>query len=90
MVRGILSGCAAWTIILALAWAVYPLEPEGFEAAGLTLLLLGLPGSLLLNLFGHIAVFKQMVFLSLFGYLQWPVWGILLTAYKERECHRIK
>ena len=82
-IQGILWGFTFWTIIVAIAWCVYPIKQEGFEAAGLTLLILGLPSSLLLNLFDNIPVVKQVMLLSLFGYLQWPLLGILFVKNKS-------
>jgi hypothetical protein len=81
-IQGLLSGFTFWTIIVAIAWCIYPIKQEGFEAAGLTLLILGLPSSLLLNLFDNPSVLKQVILLSLFGYLQWPLLGILFVKNK--------
>lgn len=88
LIQGIISGFTAWTIIIVVSWVVY-LLPEGFEAAGLTLLILGLPSSLLLNLFDNISVFTQVILLSYFGYLQWPLIGILLVKYKKINSAKI-
>jgi hypothetical protein len=53
------------------------MEPEGWEAAGFTLLFLGMPSSALLFLY-HGPVFMQVLLMSLFGYLQWPFVGWLV------------
>lgn len=82
--QGMIFGYMAWTVIVAIAWALYTLKPEGFEAAEFLLLFFGLPGSLLVNfLEPDTAVVIQILLLSVCGYVQWPVIGILIIKFKD-------
>jgi hypothetical protein len=74
---GLIIGALAWTFIVILAWSIYPIKPEGWEAAGFMLLFLGLPSSMLLNFYDG-SVFMQVLLMSIFGYLQWPLIGFII------------
>ncbi|MFZ2632495.1 MAG: hypothetical protein WA081_10445 [Desulfosalsimonadaceae bacterium] len=75
-------GICLWMVVVVLAAWMYPQQPEGDEAAGLVLLLFGLPMSILgtpLGVFGIAAA----------GFLQWALigyWcGKLVTRIQQKE-----
>jgi hypothetical protein len=83
--KGFLLGMLIWTCFVVFAWGIYPIKPEGWEAAGFMLLFLGLPGSLVLNFYSG-PVLMQILLLSLIGYLQWPLVGFVAgTVMWSRE-----
>lgn len=82
--QGMLLGYVAWTGIAAVAWVLYMLIPIGYEAAEFILLFFGLPCSLLVNfLEPGTTVAMQLLLLSVCGYIQWPVIGILIIKLKK-------
>jgi ABC-type multidrug transport system permease subunit len=78
--QGLLSGTLFWSAVVAVAWALYPLGAEGWAGAGFLLLFLGLPSTLLLQFFDG-SVFEQVVCMSLLGYLQWPLIGMVAGIF---------
>ncbi len=82
--QGMILGYIAWSAIAAIAWVLYMLTPAGFEAAEFLLLFFGLPCSLLVDfLKPDTAVIIQILLLSVCGYVQWPVIGILIIKFKN-------
>jgi hypothetical protein len=74
---GLLSGAVLWSCAVGFAWVIYPIPTEGWEAAGFVLLFLGMPSSMLLHFYSG-PVIMQVLLMSLFGYLQWPTFGLLI------------
>ena len=77
--KGFLSGILMWSCAVVFAWGIYPIKPEGFEGAGFLLLFLGLPSSILLSSYNG-PVIMQVLLLSLLGYLQWPLLGLIVGS----------
>ena len=74
---GLILGAVAWSCPVALAWLLYPIQPEGWEAAGFLLLFLGLPSSACIQFYEG-PVVMQVLLMSLFGYVQWPLVGLVV------------
>jgi hypothetical protein len=86
ILRGFIEGTVFWTFLVALAWFIYPLGAEGWEAAGFFLMILGFPSTYLSQFIASKStVFWQVTWFSILGYLQWPLLGIILRALKERK-----
>jgi TM2 domain-containing membrane protein YozV len=76
-IKGFLLGLLISTCFVVFAWGIYPIKNEGWEAAGFLLLFFGLPSSMLLNFYNG-PVIMQILLLSVFGYLQWPLFGLII------------
>lgn len=84
--RGMLLGYCAWTAIAVIAWLLYLFYSKGVEAAEFLLLFFGLPASLMVTfLKPDTAAVIKMLLLSVCGYVQWPVFGILIMKYKYKR-----
>ncbi len=82
--QGMILGYMAWTAVVAIAWGMFLIYPAGSEAAEYLLLFFGLPCSLLVKFLSPgTAVVIQLLLLSVCGYVQWPVIGILIIKFKN-------
>ncbi len=82
--QGMVLGYVVWTAIAAIAWLLYMLHPESFKSAEFLLLFFGLPCSLLVKFLNPgTAVIVQLLLLSVCGYVQWPLIGILIIKFKN-------
>lgn len=81
---GLIVGTLFWSATVILAWISYFSGGEGWEGAGFLLLIFGLPSSSLLTFF-DVSIFNQILLMSLFGYLQWPLIGFVLALFFKRK-----
>lgn len=88
---GLISGAALWSCVVAFVWLLYPIKPEGWEAAGFILMFLGLPSSALIQFYKG-PVVMQVLLMSLFGYIQWPLLGFIIgtVTWKRNKVNKKK
>jgi len=85
ILRGFIEGVFFWTCIVVLAWLIYPIGSEGWEAAGFLLMMVGFPATYLSEVLApNSSVLWQVIWFSILGYLQWPILGLIWGVYKKK------
>jgi len=82
--QGMIFGYIAWTFAAAIAWILYVIPDVNFEIPKFLLFFLGLPCSLTTHfLYPDTAIAVQLFLLSVCGYVQWPVIGMLIIKLSK-------
>ena len=84
--QGMIFGYIAWTIVVAIALALYMAPVVTFNAPKFLLLFFGLPCSLATIFLNPDTAFTvQLFLLSACGYIQWPIIGILIIKLNNSK-----